>query len=144
MRGARGVRRFLSLSAIDRRLFFQALFLILLFRVALVVVPFQRLWKYLGGMKSVGTRDMQQRIVIQPEKTGTALARASRYVPGTTCLMQALAGILMLSRQGYIAELCIGVAKPNGEFGAHAWVECGGRPVVGTKADFTTLHVLKR
>ncbi|WP_081504011.1 lasso peptide biosynthesis B2 protein [Methylococcus capsulatus] len=143
MRCTKRVQRFLSLSAMERSLFIQALFLILLFRVALPVVRFRRAWACLAGMASIRPEDMKRRIVIQPEKTGAALVRASRCVPGATCLMQALAGVLMLRRQGHIAELCIGVAKPNGEFGAHAWVECGGRQVVGTKADFTTLYVLK-
>lgn len=143
MRGAKRLQRFRSLSAIERSLFIQALFLMLLFRVALPVVNFRRAWAYLAGMSSIRTQSMKQRIIIEPEKTGTAIVRANRYVPGATCLMQALAGILMLRRQGHVAELCIGVAKSNGEFGAHAWVECGGRQVVGNQADFTTLYVLK-
>lgn len=63
-------------------------------------------------------------------------------MPGATCLVQALAGMALLARQGHAATLCIGVTKRDAAFGAHAWVECDGRAVVGVQADFTPLYSL--
>jgi hypothetical protein len=43
-----------------------------------------------------------------------------------TCLERSLALCWLLHRQGLIAELRIGIAKPEGQFAAHAWVEQAG------------------
>jgi hypothetical protein len=59
-----------------------------------------------------------------------ALGRASRAVPRATCLVQALAGAVMLARHGHPASLRIGVGAGPGAV-AHAWVESGGTVVVG-------------
>ena len=61
-----------------------------------------------------------------------AVRRVSRVVPGATCLTQALAARLLLSRYGYPAHLQIGVVRtPEGELRAHAWLESEGRVVLG-------------
>jgi hypothetical protein len=61
-----------------------------------------------------------------------AVTAASRYVPGATCLAQALAAQVLLGRTGYPARLRIGVAKgEERKFEAHAWVESQGRVVIG-------------
>jgi hypothetical protein len=53
-------------------------------------------------------------------------------VPGATCLSQALAAQTLFLRQGYPAELHIGVAKnETGQLEAHAWVESEGQVVIG-------------
>lgn len=56
----------------------------------------------------------------------------SRYIPHTTCLVQALAVQVFLTRNGYSPQLNIGVAKTDsGQLQAHAWVECDGWLVLG-------------
>lgn len=57
---------------------------------------------------------------------------SSRRVPRASCLTQAVAAQLLLHHYGYGSTLCVGVAKEeNGAFRAHAWVEHGGRIVIG-------------
>jgi Transglutaminase-like superfamily len=73
---------------------------------------------------------------------------ASRFVPAATCLAQALVTVTLLEREGLPASLRIGVARSvRGKFEAHAWVESGGRVVIGgTRADlsrFTVMHTLE-
>lgn len=65
---------------------------------------------------------------------GRAVTAASRRLPWhSTCLMQAVAGRLMLMRRGIPSMLTIGVASHEGRLGAHAWllaydeVICGGQ-----------------
>lgn len=142
MRIAHNVYRFLALPASERGLFLQALIFAALLRAALPWFRFQRLWSTLVRLGLMRIR-RPDRPAPPPEQTGRALARAGRCVPGATCLVQALAGMALLARQGYSATLCIGVAKRDEAFGAHAWVECDGRSVVGSKAHFATLHTLK-
>lgn len=57
------------------------------------------------------------------------------------CLPRALAALAMLRRRGIDSRLCLGVARSGGELAAHAWVEAGGRTVVGGEEarDFTRL-----
>ena len=37
----------------------------------------------------------------------------------------------MLARRCYASQLQIGVAREEGEFKAHAWVECEGQIIIG-------------
>jgi hypothetical protein len=67
-----------------------------------------------------------------PAEVAAALARASRGVPRATCLVQALAGAVMLARHGHTASLRIGVGARPGVV-AHAWVESDGAVVVGAE-----------
>jgi len=55
----------------------------------------------------------------------TAVDRAARYVPASTCLSTSLALTWMLRGRGVPAAVRIGV-KTAGHFDAHAWVESGG------------------
>jgi hypothetical protein len=59
-----------------------------------------------------------------------ALALARRYAPYRgNCLPQSLALWSRLRTLGVDAELCLGASLDQGVFGAHAWVESGGRPL---------------
>ena len=69
-----------------------------------------------------------------------AVAAAGRRLPGArSCLPQALAARALLESSGRPARLRLGVSR-EGPFRAHAWVESGGRVVVGGDvADFAPL-----
>jgi hypothetical protein len=50
----------------------------------------------------------------------------------STCLTEAVVAQVMLARRGHPATLRIGVARSEeGRFEAHAWVESGGRVMIG-------------
>jgi hypothetical protein len=68
---------------------------------------------------------------------GRAVRLASRYVPQATCLTQALTAQMLLNWAGIEAKTLIGVRR-NEKFEAHAWVECGGRVLVGGAAQSAT------
>ena len=70
---------------------------------------------------------------MHPDRVVWAVVVASRYVPMSTCLTQALAAQVLLARRGFPAHLHIGVAKKGAEarFEAHAWVESQGKVVIG-------------
>jgi hypothetical protein len=66
-----------------------------------------------------------------PERIEWAIRTAARYLPGATCLPQALAAQYMLARAGHPAMLRIGFAVSKGhEVAGHAWVECDGSVVL--------------
>jgi hypothetical protein len=61
---------------------------------------------------------------------------AGRLVPGTTCLVRALAAQALLARRGHASQLRLGVARGSGRaFEAHAWLEQDGRVLVGGPLD---------
>jgi len=65
-----------------------------------------------------------------------AIPSAGQFLPFATCLPRALSGHLLLRRNGCASALKIGVTRdPDGQFSAHAWVENGGRVVIGTLPD---------
>ena len=53
-----------------------------------------------------------------------ALRRASRFVPGATCIHRAVAARRMLKRRGVDARVVIGL-RGGDELAGHAWVEIG-------------------
>ncbi len=64
------------------------------------------------------------------ERLARAVRRTLRRLPADTrCLMQSLVLVRLLARRGRESRLVIGVS-PVGSFGAHAWVERGGIPLL--------------
>lgn len=60
------------------------------------------------------------------------MQRALPFTLRASCLTQALAGWIMLSRHGAMSRVKIGVASPEQRgFSAHAWLECGGQVILG-------------
>lgn len=80
-----------------------------------------------------------------PDGDPTAYAAGLRYARAVTrvlgalpsdsrCLMQSVVLDGVLARRGLRSTLVIGV-RPGADFGAHAWVELGGRPLLPPQAD---------
>jgi hypothetical protein len=61
----------------------------------------------------------------------SAVQRASRRVPGATCLVQAIAAERMLRSRGVLSRIRIGVAKTDDKLGAHAWLTVDDQIVLG-------------
>src|SRR5262245_32317143 len=64
---------------------------------------------------------------------GRAVYRTLRALPrvDSRCLMQSVVLVTMLARRSTPSLLVIAV-RPGDEFGAHAWVELDGRPLLPT------------
>jgi hypothetical protein len=61
---------------------------------------------------------------------GSAVGRVLRVLPvDSRCLIQSLVLTRLLARRGMESSLVIGV-RPGARFGAHAWVEAAGRPLL--------------
>jgi len=72
-----------------------------------------------------------------PHQTiATAITKASKLVPGASCLTQALAADVLLKQNGYNSEIRIGVkSEKTSALSAHAWVVCDGQIVLGGTED---------
>lgn len=115
----------------ERRVLAEAFLLIGAVRVGLWVASFRAVHRAVETLvRSSETIDSSVSIdhIVRAVKT------AGRYVPGTTCLVEAMATRVLLGRYDHPAELRIGVRREDreaGQFGAHAWVESAGEVVIG-------------
>lgn len=99
-----------------------------LVRLGLWVLPYRAVHKSVARLtRRAGTARARHSV----EHIVWAVRVASRFIPRATCLTQSLAAQVLLTRHGYPAELCLGVAREDGQFDAHAWVESNGRVVIG-------------
>jgi hypothetical protein len=141
----RRLRGLLRLSPSDRRLLIRATLLVSAVRIGLWVLPFRFVRALLGritGARGNGSRHDSAAAC----QVGWAVETAARCVPAATCLTQALAAQVLLTRHGLPARLHIGVAKDERKrLLAHAWVESQGRVIVGGSGPqrYTSLLVLE-
>ena len=79
-----------------------------------------------------------------PEKQiNWAVSKMGRYIPNAKCLAMALTVKVLYAREGYPAELRIGVDKiGDKQIKAHAWVESQGKIVIGNLHDLSRFKVL--
>ena len=125
--GSSSLAKFLALPSTDRALLLQSVVLLGVARVALWFLPFNTARRLL-------TRGAQGRAAsgTTAEKIGWAISVGKKFVPRANCLPQALAAESLLVQSGHPVEFRLGVAKTaNGQIEAHAWIESGGRLVVG-------------
>jgi hypothetical protein len=122
----RRLQKFLSLEPADQRILLYAFCLVVFSRLVLWVIPFPKINRRLATRVRPRTISRRQSI----EYFMTAIDRSSHYVPGATCLTQALAARLLLARAGFDASLRFGARRNEaGVFEAHAWVESDGKVV---------------
>lgn len=114
--------RFLALSGSRRRLLVEAVFTLLCVRLALHIVPMARLRAWAGRLGA----DTQPLAPVV-----WAVRAAARRVPGSSCLVLALALQRLLSQRGHVTDLHVGVAKQGERFSAHAWLVAEGKILIG-------------
>jgi hypothetical protein len=125
------IRRFLALAPAERRLLLRATLLVAAVRVARAVLPWPALRRLVSWAARPG-RSPRGVVAVPPGRLGWAVEVAGRYVPGATCLTQALALQIWLGRHGQPAALRLGVALGAEErLEAHAWLEHEGRVIIG-------------
>ncbi|PYR91962.1 MAG: lasso peptide biosynthesis B2 protein [Acidobacteria bacterium] len=108
---------------------------LLVMRIGLWFLP----WRIVSRAPMLVAR----RAGVPVERSSAAIRMASRYVPYATCLTQALALRWLLARHGRVAILNLGVRNPpGGRLQAHAWLEAGGRVILGDpgSVEYERLH----
>ena len=116
----------------ERRLIAEAALLIGALRVALRVAGVRRVQRMLSAalpasMSSDGQRDEDRR---RAAAISRLVDKAARHTVTNTCLHRSLALWWLLGRRGLTSEFRMGTRRLHGQFGAHAWVECGGAIVI--------------
>jgi hypothetical protein len=95
-------------------------------RIALWTVPFRWIKRV---VEACGPALFPRRKATR-QQVRWAVRLASRYVPRATCLTQALTAHMLLGWAGLECRTRIGVRRER-DIEAHAWVECGGRILIG-------------
>ena len=122
----RALRRLVGLERRERGLLARAFVLLVLARLSLRLLSFQRVRSLFDRLSS------RPRLRgCPPETIRWALLAAAHRLPGTRCLPRALVLQALLREAGLDPDLRIGVTRDaGGGLTAHAWVECEGRPVL--------------
>lgn len=107
-------------------LFVRCLALVAAVRLALLALPYRviRRWtpRAADGPADPG----------KLRRTAWGVSRAAAFVPGATCLTQALAAQFILARSGCPSDIRVGVRRDEaGTFRAHAWLLSGATVVLG-------------
>jgi hypothetical protein len=115
------MRKFWQLGPVERGLLLDAGVSLVVFRIALWLVP----WRRASALR--WRKGISSATGLSVENLEWSVRSASRVIPGASCLTQALALHNLLSRAGYSSSIHLGVAKTSGRgFEAHAWVEHEG------------------
>ena len=125
-----GLRRFLRAGRAEQLLILRVSLLVAGIRAALWMFPFR--W-IRNGLLQCPARLRQQYVPMDIHCVVRAVRGVSRRIPKATCLTQAIATRILLSRMGMPSELKLGVARnpDTGCFEAHAWIEYEGRVIIG-------------
>lgn len=118
------MKRFAQLTATERRILILVLFVVGVARVTLIIFSTDTARKMAAKAATGASGSLEQMV--------WAVRVASRYLPGATCLTQALAAQALLTQSGFPSQVEIGVAKDDlRRLQAHAWVVCHGQVVLG-------------
>lgn len=121
---------FFSIPAHERRLVVVALPIVVIARLGLWLLPLHLLRDMLCWLAdtTAATRAHSD----YAGRAALAVQRASRLVPGATCLTQTLATLTLMRRRGLIGRLCIDSQHDSkGAYPTHARVELGGHVIIG-------------
>jgi len=129
------LRKFFHLPPREKYLFFKTVFLLASYRIQLKTTPLQKVLRCVtsDSQKILQVTTYQS---IAPKRLATIIIGASRIVPCTTCLSQALTGKRVFAEHGYKTQLHIGVHRDiTVTFKAHAWLSLGDDILLGYRSN---------
>ena len=122
---------FRALEAWDRRLLIEASVLLGCARLAVKLLPFSVIARWLGTHQRETPPTQLEEATAVARRVGRAVTVAARNLPWeSVCLPQAIAAKVMLNRRQVASTLYLGVARESG-LKAHAWLRTGDVVVTG-------------
>ncbi|WP_208347735.1 lasso peptide biosynthesis B2 protein [Pseudaestuariivita rosea] len=114
----------------------ECFFTLLWVRALLFTGRFERVRSHIARHETNGPPELwQQRMV------AWGIPKMARFVPGATCLTQAMAGQYMLARRGCETILRLSIDGTQGDdLRPHAWLMSGHVIVLGGKSDMYHAH----
>jgi hypothetical protein len=129
----KGIVTLARLQPVERALVWRVVFLVAAVRIALWVVPFQRLRRFIATIENLPfsvPADMPVSRLVW------AVQAASRRIPAASCLTQSIALQCLMTHAGRSSQIHIGVTKDQEKgFQAHAWVEYEGAILLSDAAE---------
>lgn len=126
--------KFLRLPVAEKKLFFHALYLLTVYRVRLRTIPIQKLFYRVQSLSQTNLPASPG--PVSPARMARLIRIASHFIPGSTCLSNALAAQILFSSYGHKTKLHIGVARDQkNTFEAHAWLSLEGAIIIGSLRD---------
>ncbi|MGD2087436.1 MAG: lasso peptide biosynthesis B2 protein [Candidatus Aminicenantes bacterium] len=131
------LKKFWQLPPGEKVLFWEALYRLLWARLAILIFPFRKIAPRLGEHMKETPKEEQPQYTRTLMQIAQALRRAGRYTPWeSACLVQSIAGKMMLKRRKIPSTLYLGVTKEKKEkkkLKAHAWLRSGNIILTGQK-----------
>lgn len=122
--------RFFTYTREERIILIRAFAISGLIRLGLWVFPFNTILNLVSSIDPGSRRELDPSISVP--LVVWAVGIVNFHIPGSTCLVQALASQAMLALKGIPSCLCIGVSKGQETLiDAHAWLEVDGKAVIG-------------
>ena len=122
-----------SISALERKLFFEAWRISFFTRWMLILFPFKKYSKKLGerGKIALNQQEVDPQFLLE---VAHAIKRGVKYsLWRNKCLEQAITAKKMLKKRNINSTIYFGVRKPEDKLEAHAWLKVGEVFVVGQK-----------
>jgi hypothetical protein len=142
------IRKFMTLSLEEKKLFVEAWYLLGVMRLALLLFSFKRLTRTFEHMKQVKEKTILSEEELQvAQLIGESITKAAAYTPWeSACLAQAFTAQKMLQKRGIPGVFYLGAKKDQinrGNVSAHAWTQCGELVITGENGHkaFTVLSV---
>jgi Uncharacterised nucleotidyltransferase/Transglutaminase-like superfamily len=135
-------RRMKQLPPRDLAIAIEALCLLTFFRVALILVPVQKLTGWMINPDEARAAATQETAAQTLRRVEWSIDAVVRHVPlSFVCFPQCLAAYFMLRRRHVASKLFYGVTRDANQLKAHTWVKVGDRTVVGgdVESRFTVL-----
>ncbi|RWA68636.1 MAG: lasso peptide biosynthesis B2 protein [Mesorhizobium sp.] len=119
--------RVLSLSGAEALFLMRCLAVVSVVRLGLTIFSYNHVRGLVTRLEARDDAD-----IADLRRIAWGVAAAARFVPGASCLTQALSGHYLLARQGSASKIRIGVRRDTGaELKAHAWLVSGNHIVLG-------------
>lgn len=136
------LRRFIVSNSREKKMILWTIFWLFYFRLRNMILPY-RLIKRSTSEEIVDEPSIET--VNKPiiDEVSRTVERCQRFVPGATCLTQALATKAVLKRYGQNSTIRIGVAKSETSIDAHAWVEVNGQIILGRQPNNARYAMLR-
>lgn len=132
---------FFKLSSAERKFFFQALLLLVKYRIKLKKIPLKEL--IAQSQQETRKYQKQQGQSIALHRTCRLIEVAAQLVPLSTCLSNALAGQILFAANQHPSKLHVGVrTTPEKGFEAHAWLTWDGAILLGKLPDLASYKEL--
>lgn len=125
--------KFCNHTWIERSLLLEALFWLVVARLAVLIVPFRHIALLLGDHMAMSPTESSSEQAARSRQVGWAVRAVAYRTPwDSNCLAQAIAAKMMLRRRGIASTLYLGVAKDEDkDLAAHAWLRSGDQILTG-------------